>query len=324
MAKFFVEQGWTLQNVTNGESPMLYYKYLKISEKINGQEKYDFELLHSCLNGYIKFAKFNELNDPTETNFSIDSLEVINNSLKKILKNGCNSKEHDILVKQLRLLNSVFPEKAINIDDSTLHLLLQILRMPDVFDTLNAITNQPFTDFDLSKVLAFWGRNTVKDLYRNVGAFSISQNPGLFTMWDRYANEAKGIAIEYRNLEKVFAGDGSDVLNEVKPINYCKQRNPPVTTNPSDLLYLFFTKLEEWRHEQELRVVKPLAECTKESTKTGSIFLYKIPHSHINRVITGWNVDEENFKSIKEICQAFSIPIVKAHVDGDKVTTVQQ
>ena len=136
-------------------------------------------------------------------------------------------------------------------------------------------------------------------------------------MWAHYADNAKGVAIEFENLEEAFAGNSSRVLDKLRPISYYKDQRPSVTLRPSDLSELFFSKHKDWEYEQEYRVVKVLSDCEPVKCSDGKeryYFTIKEPRKYIKRVFVGWNCSDVCFEKIKKVCDG--IDVVKAEVNN--------
>ena len=277
-----------------------FYKFLK--------DNANHDALIGSINGNIMFSKIPELNDFSET-FALTDREEINNSFSKISKEKLNRSSIETLTKHAAFLKMFSPDK--------IQTILQ--------DTRNRISsNNPWLSphgfigdaiNELPKML-----NEINKIIQDeIGIFCVSENVNCFPMWAHYADNAKGFAVEYINLEEVFQGDKTGELNELKKVNYSEKR-PPVTLEPASLMAMLYSKHQDWSYEREHRVIKHLSECTKEKLSDNSIkFFYKIdPGKYIKRIIVGWN---GNFEEIRDIVSknSSSIEVIQAKVRNAEI-----
>ena len=146
-------------------------------------------------------------------------------------------------------------------------------------------------------------QNINTEIQEKTGIFCVSTKVESFPMWAHYADNAKGVAIEFENLEEAFAGNSSRVLDKLRPISYYKDQRPSVTLRPSDLSELFFSKYIDWEYEQEYRVVKVLSDCEPVKCSDGKKRYYytiKEPQKYIKRIIVGWKCSNDCIAIIKK------------------------
>lgn len=145
---------------------------------------------------------------------------------------------------------------------------------------------------------------TVKaqEIASKVGIFCLSNRFNSLPMWAHYAGGAKGFAIEFKNLERVFQGDETGVLRQPRSVTY-ETEITGVTFDSISHETLFFSKFLDWNYEQEVRVVLPLAECRQSISKDKPIYLYDLPGECVERIIFGWHMPKNDQENIKQAVQ---------------------
>lgn len=283
---------------------MLYYKFLR-EKKAN-----DHAVLKSCVSGKMKFSLFTDMKDKTETFVSIDE-ENVGDTLKRLIDETCQTRNLTILQKQLNLVSRIYPKYKTALNSIT-PLLKQFLSMANVI---------PSNFFDMAKnLLRDFAQSAVDDIQKRIGILCITKVIDNLRMWNEYADQAKGFAIEYEDLESLFVGDDTDVFNRIREIDYVKERLP-IRLSTCDFERLFFTKLKKYEFEKESRVIKVLSDsdCVNESN---GHFISVFPERYIRRVIVGWNCPDKEFSEIKEIVTKQSddrIRVVRAIAIGNHV-----
>jgi hypothetical protein len=117
-------------------------------------------------------------------------------------------------------------------------------------------------------------------------------------MWAHYANNGRGFVVEFRNLERVFEGDDTDVLSKPIGVRYDRERLS-VTFETRSHYSLFFAKFSDWSYEQEVRIVLPLTDCRTETIGDHQIYVREIPQGCISRLILGWNMADALRKDVR-------------------------
>ena len=141
-------------------------------------------------------------------------------------------------------------------------------------------------------------------------------------MWAHYANNAAGYAIEFQNLDDVFTGDETGVLNELIPISYTDTAMG-VTFKPGSYVSLFTSKYPDWKYEQEERVILPLSDLDEHELNESSIFTMNVGKPMIKRVILGWRISESHENQIRgEIEQRNpNVQLLRASISDGRVVT---
>nr|WP_321382150.1 DUF2971 domain-containing protein [uncultured Vibrio sp.] len=94
-------------------------------------------------------------------------------------------------------------------------------------------------------------------LYRQYGIISLTETRDNLLMWSHYAEEHKGMVIEFDITAPFFSGqhsDGNDLVGSVNRVLYRKKR-----INELSNYYLepYFVKSDEWLYEKEHRILLP-------------------------------------------------------------------
>jgi hypothetical protein len=148
-------------------------------------------------------------------------------------------------------------------------------------------------------------------------------------MWSHYANEHKGICIEFSG-SSILSSE--KVLGLLHPVRYTKEllhfiscfkpdvdleqvpspSSPKINFDPLPILAACH-KSEEWAYESEWRLVS----LDPGSRKAPKFFL----GSHgikPSRIIVGARVDQANQEAIAELAQRISVPVANARLAKDR------
>lgn len=160
--------------------------------------------------------------------------------------------------------------------------------MPALLDTFSAGLRKPLTE----------GFN------EHIGVLSLTEKADNLLMWAHYAQEHTGFVIEF-DADNLFfhqrRGE-SDEFGYLRKVNYSMTR-PNVVLTKVTSTEMFLTKSEDWRYEQEWRMLRPLKDATevRENDEGESIHLYQVPGSCITKVIVGARMNEEKRHNIRRI-----------------------
>lgn len=253
----------------------------------------DVSALQSILRGAIKFTPIHKLNDPSELSPTLNR-EAVQASLARLRQAGYTKDDLVHLERQARVLHRLAPH-------------FQAIRTPRTPEEATAVVRSPF--YDVLPRLELLLDATAREISTKVGLFCVSRRYDSLPMWAHYARNATGLVVALRNLEAVFTGDDTGVLRQPVAVRYDREQ-VGMTFEPSSHEALFFEKFEDWRYEEEVRIVLPLADCRQESFCGEPLHLYDIPADHIAHVIVGWNMPDENLAAVREI-----IKVAKAQAD---------
>ena len=260
------------------------------------------DALVSCCEGFVRFTPIPELNDPSEMFAAVTPSEV-EESLKRIRLNGYSDAEIEALRRQEALMGELAPE-------------MLAVHVPKTREAINNLVKIGFYDrIDRLKPML---DHTVKLMQERTGIFCLSRRFDSFPMWAHYGANGKGFVIEYDDLDLEFRGDSTGVLDTPRDVDYLEVR-PSVTFDPNSHIPLFFSKLADWSYEREVRIVKPLTQCTNRRNGKFTIHLFKIDPQHVKRVIVGWNVTDAELEKAKEEIgnRCSNVQIVRARLlDG--------
>ncbi|WP_176407165.1 DUF2971 domain-containing protein [Fibrobacter sp. UWB4] len=297
----------------------MFYKFLHDDE--------NHTVLKSCLDGNLLFSRIPELNDFSET-FAVADKEEIDRSLAEMRRDGCSEEEQRCFYEHVELMEKVFPEFK-NVFESFKSLnLSRPFPFSQIGGLIQMVAGNGLEINPLNKmmnILPSFLQLTNELIQDRVGIFCVSEDVDNFPMWAHYADNAKGFVVEYKNLEVLFCGDGTKMLNQIQEVDYYGVERPAVSLKPDKLNALFFSKQGKWSYETEWRVVKPLAECKKKSVGCGSersFFKMENPKDYISRIIVGWNGNLEEVKSIVD--EKMGVPVVQANVVNGNIEIPQK
>lgn len=96
----------------------------------------------------------------------------------------------------------------------------------------------------------------------NLGVLALSEKCDDLLMWAHYAQNHKGLVIGFDSEHRYFHQQlgPSDEFRYVRKVRYSKGRPNIRLTTIEDLTGIFLTKSEDWKYEDEWRVMRPLVE----------------------------------------------------------------
>ena len=249
------------------------------------------------LQGSVKFTPISELNDPSELS-PVIVRDNVQKSLTRMRREGYNDQEFSDLKKQEHLLKRLAPE---------------FLRTSVPSSPKEATDHIYLSQYDDIPRLERMLYDTAEKISSQIGIFCLSKRRDSLPMWAHYANNAKGLAVEFQDLDKIFLGDSTGVLRQPIAVSYEKD-GVDVTFEPRSHRSLFFCKFPDWEYEQEVRIILPLDECFQDDLNE-KIYTYNIPPIHVIRVILGWKMESEMVCKVKNYVHEMNpkVSIVQAH-----------
>ncbi|HEX6094791.1 MAG TPA: DUF2971 domain-containing protein [Thermoanaerobaculia bacterium] len=246
----------------------------------------DPRALASILKGAVKFTPISELNDPSELSPTL-STDAVEASLERLRRDGYSDIDMVHLRRQERVLSRLAPR-------------FMVVGVPSSRQDATAVIRLPLYDYIPALEALLIG--AAEEISSKVGLFCLSRRYDSLPMWAHYARNAAGLVVEFRNLQKVFAGDDTGVLAQPIAVTYERERSG-MTFDPQSHESLFFSKFEDWNYEQEIRVVMPLAECRRVSPAGGgtAMHLYDVPPDCVARVILGWNMPPDEIAAVHKL-----------------------
>lgn len=152
----------------------------------------------------------------------------------------------------------------------------------------------------------------------DIGVFSLSKNWNNSLMWAHYTESHKGFCVGFDSKHNFFLNylsTDKKTSKTIKDVVYSDKRvEIPMTFDQADLGFEpFITKSLDWKYEEEIRIIASLA--LSDNLISGSpynIYLFKVPHSAINEIILGANIEAENEKIIRLFASQNNIKLYKA------------
>ena len=167
-----------------------------------------------------------------------------------------------------------------------------------------------------TNILKKWEQNRLalfhKHLNEEVGVFSLTEYKDDILMWSHYADQHKGICIEFRPVKEEHDNFYYQALNVVYP----KKNNPPqlnfyeYRNNPEEwIIKCLTTKALHWEYEGEWRIIDVKEGPGKRS----------IPEGIISSVILGCRIEKNDYDLIMKLASAYPTPITiyKAKIKPD-------
>ena len=155
-----------------------------------------------------------------------------------------------------------------------------------------------------------------KSMRSTMGISCLSESDDSLLMWAHYANNHRGMCVEYDLMEI-----NKQLQFTPVPIIYSKDRVCFDTLNPdtagNDAVALFIqsltSKSEEWSYEREWRIIREDTACGDkwDVEKKGALLDMVCPIS----ITLGCAAEEEFEKSVREYCEANRIPLFRMKKD---------
>ncbi|MGF6254133.1 DUF2971 domain-containing protein [Ensifer sp. LBL] len=229
--------------------------------------------------GSLKFAKIDELNDPSELVPHMNR-EAVRASLVRVRGTGYTPEQFEWLGCQEAVLRLLSPETLLLSRPRTIEQANRTLASP-IYDDLD------FMETQLLK--------TISLIRSRVGVLSLTERFDSLPMWAHYGALAKGYVVQFERLDREFPKNQTGSLNSLKPVAYVDDLLG-MTHDPSTQDNLFFCKFRDWSYEREWRIVSALSSCTQSAD--GKMHLRSINPSTVTGVICGWSVAREEVSSL--------------------------
>jgi len=140
---------------------------------------------------------------------------------------------------------------------------------------------------------------------RGIGVFCVTTIPDNILMWSHYANNHKGVCLEFCGLNDFFANAQKVIYQETRPVISAFSGASNLENADGALL----TKSNIWRYEQEWRVIMY-------SAGPG---IYKFPGHILKRVIIGANASKETVELVTECINSREIKPKISHAKVDPI-----
>ena len=149
----------------------------------------------------------------------------------------------------------------------------------------------------------------------NVGVMSFTARVDSASMWDRYSDGNRGVAIVLDDAHVFFhpRPEQPDNPMNLKRVTYVPARTPKHMVD-LDVDELFFLKTKDWEYEQEVRMVRLLRDAWSMGAKDQAgheVFVVDLPTEVVRGIVYGLRTSAEDRQSMDSILKRRSY----AHVE---------
>lgn len=171
-----------------------------------------------------------------------------------------------------------------------------VMAIPGAQELFDAILKQiadptPIMNSIMDEMLPTLNETATAKFSEMVGVVSFTEYPASLLMWAHYGAKHAGFVIEYDPTHQWFdrRRGPNDEFQWLRPVRYQQQRAALVAVDSSgeDLL---LTKSDDWKYEQEWRVLQPIAGCHvrgHDSQNGVPVHAVQVPRDAIKDVIVG-------------------------------------
>jgi hypothetical protein len=166
-----------------------------------------------------------------------------------------------------------------------------------------------------------------------IGVICFTSEKDNLLMWAHYAQNHKGVCIEFDSAASFFNGQYKDsckglfgketavdsykTIGEIKQVSYSKKR--PLFIDPSEIsdgTDFWFTKSEDWSYEKEYRILLPSEHAIEQEIGKMKYLFYKIDKKIIKSIILGCQMNKGLKDEIYSICLPLGIRVSEAFVNS--------
>jgi hypothetical protein len=157
-----------------------------------------------------------------------------------------------------------------------------------------------------------------------LGILSLSKNWNSTLMWSHYTISHKGYCVGFdpsHSFFKDYLADEGKKSRLTREVKYSTDRvKVPMELGKRKIgLEPFLTKSNDWKYEEEVRVLGSLNLASKViSNDNFPINLFEVPHSALSEVIAGANISNENFKKIYTFCSKNKVNFFQSRISEIK------
>lgn len=240
---------------------------------------FDEFTLEIIANKKIFFPKPDLFNDPYDCKIKIDNSLSLQNYIDLVTEEGHELGKHDLeiesMVSRIRSVGLVPDDFIKNVED---------------------------------------GLNWIHSLCENVGVLSLSEDPKNILMWAHYADDHKGMCIEFRRDYSNILGQPEATKKVVYASNYPKIKIMDFKKKkPKVIERILRTKSKDWCYEKEWRVImgngNELHPIPGEITAI--IFGVKAPQRHIDIIRKLTNGSNIKLIQAEMLTNEYGIKIIK-------------
>lgn len=149
---------------------------------------------------------------------------------------------------------------------------IEDIKIIDVLDTILYFFPEKKKDDLISIFRGITGQNSIiKSSFYKISCFS--ENNDSLLMWAYYANSHKGVCL------------GFDIASDQILSKNCHKVRYSKHFDAGDLSYTYFTKSEQWQHEQEWRIITRNSEYINTNCIKAVYLGYKLDKKEVNEFI---------------------------------------
>lgn len=214
-----------------------------------------------------------------------------------------------------------FPSKLYRYRPALKHTLDEIAT-GEIYLAPHKELNDPFEGVSIMKEDEFHCRNDIKNLndimtqlshnMKRIACFTNTEKNE--AMWSKYANQSSGVCLEYDT--ETFE---ENIIDSFFPVFYTDERfdfiNYVITKMEytkqgierlGNLLWLY--KSQFWSYEKEWRIIFHVDEKSPDEYREKGM---KLKLKQPSRVLLGTKINKNNEKNVREVCDKYTIPVVK-------------
>ncbi|RUT71543.1 DUF2971 domain-containing protein [Flavobacterium cupreum] len=155
---------------------------------------------------------------------------------------------------------------------------------------------------------------------QDIGILSLSKNWKNSLMWAHYTESHKGFCIGFDSQHNFFTNylcPDKETSKTIREVIYSEKRvEIPMILGQEKLNFEpYITKSLDWKYEEEVRIISTLN--SREHLINGKpldIYLFKVPHSAINEIVLGANINVENEEKIRKFASDKKIKLWKSKI----------
>lgn len=209
-------------------------------------------------------------------------------NLKHILNGSIRLTQPSAFNDPFELLPEIYlkeniENKQIGLDIASQPRESNVARLPDDFE------NEQCNDIP--------SRCLIKSISESVGILCLSKNPNSLLMWSHYADQYKGVVVEFDEDHEFFSNLHSVKYEDNRPkINFYE-----LLEEGNILLSEMCFKPKAWEYEEEVRIIRGLKDCNKvgkDQDGKYDIYTMNIPLEAIKSITMGERIPIEHARFI--------------------------
>lgn len=133
---------------------------------------------------------------------------------------------------------------------------------------------------------------------RRWGVYCVCPDPCLTLMWSHYARDHKGICLEFAVADTKFQG--------AMQVQYASDYPPFLLHEPDSYLRMLLVKSDDWRHENEFRLICPRFTDVKDSPFVMDGDYLQIGSGALEGIILGCQIDGDACRKVQELVNDYA------------------